>query len=44
MGAKTFVSNLGDDESNASNIEIAHFNIYDLRNLENFDNTTNDIF
>lgn len=44
MGAKSFVSNLRDDVPNASNIKIAHFNIYDPRNLENFDNTSNDIF
>jgi len=28
-GAKPFVSYLGGDVSNASNIEIAHFDIYD---------------
>jgi len=44
MGAKSFFSNLCDDVPNASNIEIAHFNIYDSRNLEKFDNTSNDIF
>jgi len=29
--------------SYASNIEIAHFNIYDARNSENLDNTSRDI-
>jgi len=28
--------------SNASNIEVAHLNIYDPRNLENLDNKSKD--
>lgn len=42
-GAKSFLSYLGDDVPNASNIEISQFDIYDSWNWENLDNTSKDI-